>query len=107
MRYVIVFLELLVAVFAIIGLYRVICWIAQKLFGSKHILVAIEILTQRDAESAEVLIRDALFRCLSLPSGRIVVLTVEALREHPVLKRMVRTYGVDCYVIPMEEREEN
>ena len=100
-------LESLAAFFAMIGLLHVIRWLVERLAGARNSCIAIEILTQRDAEAAEVLIRDALFRCLSLPSGRIVVLTVEALREHPVLKRMVRTYGVDCYVIPMEEREEN
>ena len=104
MRYVIVFLELLVAVFAIIGLYRVICWIAQKLFGSKHILVAIEILTQRDAESAEVLIRDALCQYIQLPSGRLAVLTLPELAEEPELRRAIRAYGLECYVIRQREQ---
>lgn len=97
-------LEIFAAFFAILGFLGMIRWLVEKLLGSRNSCIAIEILTQRDAETAEVLIRDALFRCLSLPSGRIVVLTVAALREHPELTRVVKTYGVDCYVIPVEVR---
>ena len=99
MRYVIVFLELLVAVFAIIGLYRVICWIAQKLFGSKHILVAIEILTQRDAESAEVLIRRALCQYFLLGSGRIAILVSEEFASDEVLLGLCKKYGVELILV--------
>ena len=99
MVYVKLFLEILVAIFAVMGLYHLICGIAQKLFGSKKLLVAIEILTQRDAESAEVLIRDALFQYIRLPSERLAVLTLPELAEHPALQRAIQTYGVECYVI--------
>ena len=94
-----IILEIVVACFAVLGLYHSVCWIAQKLFGSRRLAVAIEILTQRDAESAEVLIRDALSQYLSLPSERVVVLTLPELSSVPALRRAVEIYGLDCYVI--------
>ncbi len=98
-------IEILIAFFAMLGLYGSIRWIIQRLFGSRNILIAIEILTQRDAELAEVLIRDALSQYLFLPSGRIFVLTVPEICEHPDLCGALERYGVSCYVI--QDTEEN
>jgi hypothetical protein len=66
-------------------------------------MLAIEILTQRDAESAEVLIRDALFGVLGYPSGRIIVLTMPEWETHPILNQALKDYGISCYVIEPEE----
>ena len=98
------FFELLVAFFALIGFFQGIRWLAERLFGSRNICIAIEILTQRDAETAEVLIRDALFRCLALPSGKVVVWTVPELWDHPELRAAVRKYGVACYELPTKKK---
>ena len=100
-------MEILVAFFAVLGFYDMIRWIAQRLFGSKHLMVAIEILTQRDAESAELLIRDALSQYFTLPSARLIVLTSPELADQPCLTAALKTYGVSCYVIESGGEEEN
>ena len=95
-------LEIIVAVFAVIGLYGTIRRIAQSLFGSKNILIAIEFLTQRDAESAEVLIRDALSQYIYFPSGRVIAISTDSLSADPELQRVLSTYGISLYVIQEE-----
>lgn len=99
MSYVITALKIVIAIFAVIGLYEVLYRITLKLFGHKNYILAIEILTQRDAESADVLIRDALCQYLSFRSERVVVITLPHLSENEVLVGALDTYGVECYVI--------
>ncbi|MBE6546893.1 MAG: hypothetical protein E7668_05590 [Ruminococcaceae bacterium] len=104
MKYVTLALDILVACFAVFGFYGFIRWIAGKLFAPKNLLTALEVLTPRQAECSEELIRDTLTGYLSLPSGRLIVLTIAELSEHPALLRAMNTYGIDCYV--MEECQE-
>lgn len=96
-------LEVLTVVFAMLGFLGTIRWLFERLFSSKNLCIAIEILTQRDAETAEVLIRDALFRCLSFPSARIVLLVDVSLWENEQLKKLAKMYGVCCYPILKNE----
>ena len=96
-------LEVVTVLFAVLGFLGTIRWLLERLFSSKNLCIAIEILTQRDAETAEVLIRDALFRCLSLPSARIVLLVDASIWGNEQLKKLVKTYGVDCYPILKKE----
>lgn len=104
MLYIRIAMELFVAIFAVLGLYVTVRWCCGRLFGTRNLLITIEILTQREAESAEVLIRDALSQYLSMPWVRWAVLTVPELAEHPQLVRAMETYGLMCYVLePSEE----
>ncbi len=96
-------MEILVAIFAVIGLYVTVCFCCGKLFGSKNLFVVIEILTQREAESAEVLIRDALSHYMSLPSVRWAVLTTAELADYPALTRAIERYGLTCYILEQKE----
>ena len=105
MSYCILAMEILVAVFAVLGLYGFLRWLAQRLFGSRQISVTIEILTQRDAVSAEVLIRDALSQYFLYPSGKITILTTEELVAHPALVRARQQYGLSCYVVARREED--
>ena len=92
-----IFIEIVICVFALVGIYSMIAWLARRLFGSRRTVIAIEILTQRDVEAAEVLIRDALFSALGVPSGRIVVLTRRELWENENFRTMLARYGVSSY----------
>ena len=92
-------MECVIAFFAVIGLYDSIRWLMGKLFGSQRLIVALEILTQRDAESAESLIRDALSHYPSFPSGRMIVLIAPPLADHPTLMRALQVYGLTGYVM--------
>ena len=95
--------NVLVVLFALLGFLGMIRWLIEQLFASKKLCIAIEILTQRDADTAEVLIRDALFRCLSLPSAKIILLVHLSLWENEQLKTCAKTYGVSCYPILKNE----
>ena len=98
-------MDILVAFFAILGFYGMIRWVAQRWFGSRNFIVAIQILTQRDAESAELLIRDALSQYFTLPAAPLVVWTTAELMEHPTLAEACHTYGISRYLIcPREEK---
>lgn len=92
-----IFVEIVICAFALLGIYSMIDWIARRLFGSRRTVIAIEILTQRDVEAAEMLIRDALFSALGLPSGRIVVLTTREFWENEAFRTMLARYGVSSY----------
>lgn len=96
-------LEVLTVLFAVLGFLGMIRWILERLFSSKNLCIAIEILTQRDAETAEVLIRDALFRCLSFPSARVVLLVDLSLWDNEHLMNCAKTYGVGC--IPYQNKK--
>lgn len=106
MRYVILGMEILVAAFAVLGFYGTVRWLAQRLFGSKHLAVTIEVLTQRDAESAEVLIRDALSQYFLYPSGRLLLLTTKELAAHPTVRRVREQYGLSCYIVGGEAEKQ-
>ena len=104
MVYVGLAMEILVAILAVLGLYVLIRWCCGKLFGPKNLVITVEILTQREAESAEVLIRDALSQYLSLPWVRWAVLTVPELADHPALNLAMERYGLTCYVMEQSEK---
>ena len=103
MLYIRIALELIVAIFAVLGLYVTVRWCCGRLFGTKNLLITIEILTQREAETAEELIRDALSQYLSMPWVRWAILTLPELAEHPCLMRAVETYGLTCFVMEVSE----
>ena len=96
-------LEIVLAAFAVIGLYGTVCAILRRTACDSRISFAVKILTQRDAESAEVLIRDALFHYPLGCSGRPFVLVTAELRDHSDLCDALRVYGLDCYVIEPRE----
>ena len=94
-----IFVEFVICFLALLGIYSAVHWIARRLFGSRNTVFAIEVLTQRDADAAEVLIRDALFSALGLRSGRLVILTTKELFANEHLRETVQRYGVDYYLI--------
>ena len=94
-----IMIELLICLFALGGIWSAIHFIARRFFGSCHTMLAIEILTQRDAESAEVLIRDALFSVLGLRSGKLVVLTTEQIAEKKEFQAVLQRYGISYYCV--------
>ena len=94
-----IMMEVLICLFALGGIWSAIHWIARRFFGSRHTMLAIEILTQRDAESAEVLIRDALFSVLTIRSGKLVVLTTETLLKEEKFKTILEHYGVGICLV--------
>ena len=94
-----IFIEIVICLLALLGVISAVHWLARRLFGSRHIVLAIEILTQRDADSAEMLIRDALFSAIGLPSGRLMVVTTQRLLEEESFRKTLSRYGVSYYCI--------
>ncbi len=97
-------LEIVVAFFAVIGVYETTHRILQKLFGPRNLVIAIPIMTQGNAESAEELIREVLFGYLSLPSASVAVWTLPQFAEHPTLTAALERYGISCYVLEDGEK---
>lgn len=94
-----IFVELVICFLALLGMYSAVHWIVRRFFGSRRTVLAIEILTQRDADSAEMLIRDALFSAIGLPSGRLMVVTTQRLLEEESFRKTLSRYGVSYYCI--------
>ncbi len=99
-----IFLEIIICFLALLGIYSAVHWLARRLFGSRHTLLAIEILTQRDADAAEELIRDALFSALGLPSGSVAVITTWELLQNEQFAAILMRFGVQCYCVEKTEK---
>ena len=90
--------EVICALFAVFGLYSAVSLLCQKLFGSKNIILAVEIKTEDDLKNAEMLIREALEKFLLLSSCRVAVLTVRDFYSDERLMGILRKYGAECYI---------
>lgn len=100
-----ILVEILIAFFAVIGAYCLWRLVADRLFGSDRMLLAIEILTEEDAKQAEWLVREAMTHILWLRSGQIFILTTEVFANDERLLTVMRTYGVTCKILT-EARQE-
>lgn len=96
-------IEVMMACFAVIGFYSMARMLAQRLYGSRRLVLAVEILTEEALCEAEDAIRDALSQFLLVPSGRICVLTTDEWVADPMLVALVRKYGVEVRVIATDE----
>lgn len=92
-------LEVMMALFAVIGVYCMARLFAQRFYGSRRLVLAVELLTEQTLREAEEAIRDALSQFLLVPSGRICVLTTAALAEDARLRALVAKYGVSICVL--------
>ena len=90
-------LDIIVAFFCVIGIYAIWRMISQRLFGNKNIIIAVEITSLEDADSADELIREALGLFLSLRSQKIIVITTAELQSNSSLINAVRKYGAELY----------
>ena len=91
--------EVVLALFAVFGLYSAVRLLAQKLFGDKRIFLAVEILTEDDARIAEGLIREALGTYYITASSRLAVIVSEKLSNDEELMDIIELYGAECYII--------
>ena len=96
-------IEVMMACFAVIGFYSLSRMLAMRLYGSRRLVLAVEILTEEALCEAEDAIRDALSQFLLVPSGRVCVLTTEQWQRDPTLVALVHKYGVEVRVIAADE----
>lgn len=94
--------EIILAVFAVIGLYASVNFFVQKFFSDKRIFLTVEILDNDDARDAEALIREALGSFLAIASARIAVMISAELADNDRLMETVEKYGVECYIIEVD-----
>ena len=97
--YLYVFGQVLLAFFAVVGIWWLFGMFIRRIFKEKNYIFGIEILTQRDAESAEVLIRSALCRYFIFDSGRYAVITTEEFASRESLQSLIMKYGLELIVI--------
>ena len=91
--------EVILAIFAVFGLYSAVRIFAQKFFSDKRIFLAIEIKTEDDVLLAEGLIKEALGIYYLLPSARIAVLASKELEKNTELVELFLQYGVEYYFV--------
>ena len=92
-------LEVMMALFAVIGVYCMARLLSQRICGSRRLVLAVEIMNEQAVGEAEQAVRDALAQFLLVPSGRICVLTTSALAEDARLRAVAARYGVAICVI--------
>ena len=99
--YVRVAIEVIVALFAVFGFYSAVKLLAQRIFSSENIILAVEIKTDEDVLNAEMLIREALGSFLLTSSSSIAVLVYEGLCSAELIS-VVEKYGVQMYIVDSE-----
>ena len=99
--YVRVAIEVIVAMFAVFGFYSAIKLLAQRIFSSDNIIIAVEIKTDEDVLNSEMLIREALGSFLLTSSSHIAVLVSEKLCSKELM-RVAQKYGVHIHIIDRE-----
>ena len=102
MGYLKIAMEVTMALFAVIGVYSAARMLAMRLFGSRRLILAVELCDESAMAEAEEAIRDALAQFLLVPSGRVCVLTLPAFCEDERLVLLARKYGVPVYVLAQE-----
>lgn len=102
--YLVALAETVAAIFAVFGLYCAIRILAQKIFGSDRIIWAVEFKNKKDAENAEMLIRESMGVFLYTRSCRVAALVDRSLEEDEELMSILHRYGVDICVVDNERR---
>ena len=99
-----VVLPIIVALFAVFGVYSLLALIGETWFGSDNIAVSVEVDTSEVASNLEGYLREARRRPLSHSGG----VTVLIRREHATqaLTRMLRRRHIRYYIVDMENEAE-
>lgn len=96
-------LEVTMALFAVIGVYCMARLLAQRCFGSRRQILAVELLNEESLSEAEEAIREALSQFLLVPSGRVCILTSRMLSRDERLVSLAQKYGVSICVLEQKK----
>ncbi len=91
--------DIIAALFAVFGIYSAVRLMAQKLFGSDKIFLCVEIKSAKEAENADILVREALSAFLMTSSCRVAMLVPTELVGNEDILRAIDVYGVECYTV--------
>lgn len=95
-----VILEITVALFAVFGAYTAIRTVAEAIFRSKNILVALEIKTNEDANDIEFLLREARDSfTVRGARGRVVVLLASRFEYNEELREIIDCEGAEVIIV--------
>ena len=93
-----IFLELLIATLAVMGLYTVFRILLVHLCREERIFTVIEVQNEADVGQAQELIREVLTDVLMCRKQRIALLIPQALETHAEIERLRDRYGLECLV---------
>ncbi|MBR3895357.1 MAG: hypothetical protein IKJ35_09495 [Clostridia bacterium] len=100
--------EIGVAMLAVFGFCCAVKMLAELLFPSDRIAVAVEIMEEQDARTMDLLLREAQTLSVGKGRGRMVVLISAALMDGTVglgdtldeeFAVLIDSYGAECYLI--------
>ena len=100
-----------VALFAAFGLYCALRMLAEAMFSSDRIAVAIEVETHADAEALDMLLHEARVVFGRQRGMRLIVLMSAALMDgtlgtdmelSPACEEILARYGAECYLMDYE-----
>ena len=92
-------IEILLAAFAVFGIYTAARILVSKIFGDKNIILAVVFKTQKEIDDAEILIREALGNFLATSSCRVAALVSEEFSNDRELMRVIGKYGLEYFII--------
>lgn len=93
-----IFLELLIALWAVMGLYTVFRILLVHLCREERIFTVIELRSEADVRQAQELIRDVLTDVLMCRKQRIALLIPRELERNEEIGRLITRYGLECLV---------
>lgn len=99
-----VVLPIIVALFAVFGVYSLLALIGETWFGSDNIAVSVEVDTSEVASNLEGYLREARRRPLSHSGGVTVLIRREYATQ--ALTRKLRRQHIRYYIIDMEKEAE-
>lgn len=95
-----VILEIIVALFAVFGAYTAIRTLAEAIFRSKNILVALEIKSNEDANDIDFLLREARHSfTVRGARGRVVVLLSSRFEHNEAVREIIEKERAECIII--------
>lgn len=95
MAYLKTVIEVIMALFAVIGIYSLSRLLSQKYFGSLALAVAVDLSAVEDPRDAERAIREGMAQFLLAPSGRIVILMPEQWKDDTALQAILSRYALE------------
>ena len=102
------FLQILFWTLAIFGAFSAIVLVCEWAFASPQVVIAVELHTQEDAASLDLLLEEAEHTALRRGSARTVVLISQSLMDGTLgtgtelcesVMELIDRYGADCYLI--------
>lgn len=94
-----VIFKVILALFAVFGVYSLICIIAQSVFGGDNICVALEIRRMDDFFDLDLYLEDATSLCFLKNTGRVIILLDKELSENEEVVGAIKDKNLDFIIV--------